>query len=170
MAIVLQQQKMPEYHYHYSTTANGNGTIRVEVLDDKNVKRVWIDVYTPSYQPPEPSESLVKDVLPGAVLNDQGNDTFGVTYTGFDEPGTYRLVIHAEDNEGYEAIPVSVEVTSSNQSTTPKPTATSEITPTPTATAVATPTPTATAVATPTPTATTSPAPERAVYLPLIRR
>jgi len=74
---------------------NGSGVIRTEVRDDKGVKRVWAVVHPPSYQSPTESEELVKEVLPTIVLQDQGKDQFAATYSGFDELGTYRVVVYA---------------------------------------------------------------------------
>jgi hypothetical protein len=89
----------------------GQGTIRANVLDDQAVRRAWVVVYPPSYRPPQSSQELGYDgTLPGAVLNDQGSGWYSVTYTGFDEPGVYRVVIHAEDYDGLEAQPAVVEV------------------------------------------------------------
>lgn len=89
----------------------GEGTIRARVLDDQVVRRAWVVVYPPSYQPPQPSQELGYDgTLPGAVLNDQGSGWYSVTYTGFDAPGVYRVVIYAEDSDGLEAQPAVVEV------------------------------------------------------------
>jgi hypothetical protein len=93
-----------------TTIQAGQGAIRANVLDNESVRRVWIEVYPPSYRPPQPGEELVSPTLPGAVLQDQGGGWYGVTYTGFTERGMYRVVVYAEDNDGLEAQPVAVEV------------------------------------------------------------
>ncbi len=86
------------------------GVIRARVLDDEEVDRVWAVIYPPSYQPPEPGEELVQEPLSTIVLLDQGNDWYAATYSGFDELGTYRVVIYAEDDDGREARPLAMEV------------------------------------------------------------
>ncbi len=88
----------------------GQGAIRANVLDNESVRRVWIEVYSPSYRLPQPGEELVSPTLPGAVLQDQGGGWYGVTYTGFTERGTYRVVMYAEDSDGLEARPVAMQV------------------------------------------------------------
>lgn len=88
--------------------SEGFGTLEAHVLDDESVRRVWVVVHPPSYQMPESNEELVQEALPTAVLPSLGNDQYAVSYPGFHEPGEYRLVFHAEDNDGREARPVSV--------------------------------------------------------------
>jgi hypothetical protein len=91
---------------------NGQGTIRAQILDDPDswIRRVWLVVYPPSYQPPSPGERLVNQTLPGAVLQDQGGGWYAVTYTGFTERGVYRVVLFAEDSDGLEARGVALTV------------------------------------------------------------
>lgn len=93
----------------------GTGVIQAVVRDDENVKRVWAVVYAPSYTPPTDSEELVKEVLPTLVLLPQGQNNFAATYTGFDEKGLYRIVIYAEDDEGLEARPLALEISTGGQ-------------------------------------------------------
>ena len=82
--------------------------IRARVLDDPHgaVRRVWLDVYPPSYRPPEAAEEWVRQSLQGAVLNDQGGGWYAVTVAGLDELGAYRIVVRAEDDTNLEARPV----------------------------------------------------------------
>jgi hypothetical protein len=89
---------------------DGEGVIQAEVRDDEGVRRVWAVVYPPSYEPPETSDELVREALPTMVLLNQGNGWYAATYTGFDEAGAYRVVIHAEDEDGLEARPLTIEV------------------------------------------------------------
>lgn len=93
------------------TIDNTNGEIRVEVRDDLGVDAVHAVVYPPSYTPPADGEAFLNESLPTLVLLDQGNNQFGATYTGFDEQGTYRIVIHAEDDDDLAAQPLTIEVT-----------------------------------------------------------
>ena len=67
-------------------------------------------IYPPSYQPPDSDEALVYETLPAIVLAEQGDDRYAAVYPGFDEMGVYRIVVHAEDDEGLAARPVAVEV------------------------------------------------------------
>ena len=88
----------------------GRGVLRAQVRDDVSVDRVWAVVYPPSYDAPTEGEELVQEALPTAVLLDQGNDWYGARYDGFREPGTYRVVFFADDNQDVNARPFSVEV------------------------------------------------------------
>ncbi len=90
--------------------SGGSGTIRAEVRDDVRVRRVWAVVYPPSYQPPPVGEEMVAETLPTIVLLDQSSGWYGAIFTGFDEAGFYRVVIHAEDDSGMEAQPLAIEV------------------------------------------------------------
>ncbi len=90
-------------------------TIQASVRDDVSVKRVWAVVYAPSYIAPTDGEELVKEVLPTLVLLPQGQNSFAATYTGFDEKGLYRIVIYAEDDEGLEARPLALEISTGGQ-------------------------------------------------------
>lgn len=85
----------------------GSANIRAEVRDDVRVRRVWAEIYPPTYQPPADQEQLASEVLPTIVLNDQGNDQFAALYPGFSQPGLYRIVIYAED-DAQEARPYSL--------------------------------------------------------------
>jgi hypothetical protein len=93
--------------------AQGRGVIRANVLDDEAVHRVWAEIYPSSYRPPQPEAgcaTVPPTGMPTVVLQDQGNDWYAATYTGFDEAGLYRIVVYAEDNDRLEARPVAVEV------------------------------------------------------------
>lgn len=92
------------------TISQRRGVITAKVLDDQQVQLVWAVIFPPSYQPPVPGEELVSDPLPTIVLLNQGNGSYATTYTGFDEVGLYRVVVYAEDDQGVQARPVSIEV------------------------------------------------------------
>ena len=89
----------------------GRAVLRAQVRDDVAVDSVWAVIYPPSYRAPTEGEELVQEALPTTVLLDQGNDWYGARYDGFREPGTYRVVFYADDNEDVDARPVSVSVT-----------------------------------------------------------
>jgi len=88
----------------------GRGTIRARVLDDERVSHVWVVVYPPSYRPPQGGDEMIRESVLTVMLLDQGGGWYGATYTGFDEIGSYRVVIYAEDNDGFEARPLALEV------------------------------------------------------------
>jgi len=92
--------------------SNGSGIIEAQVQDDGSVRRVWAVIYPPDYEPPSEAEELVQDqdIVPTLVLRDQGNDQYAATFTAFDQMGSYRIVIYAEDNDNYEARPLSLHV------------------------------------------------------------
>ena len=97
------------------TIAGGSGAIQAEVRDDERVRRVWAVIYPPSYQPPADQEELVQEVLPSIVLNNLGGGQFGASYAGFSETGTYRVIIHAEDDSDLEALPKAIKVWNGQQ-------------------------------------------------------
>jgi len=95
---------------------NGQGELQALVKDDVGATAldVWAVIYKPSYITPTTSEELVADVenLPTIKLN--GPDTNHVyhgLYEGFNETGTYRLVIYAKDEEGLLSRPRELTVT-----------------------------------------------------------
>lgn len=89
---------------------NRRSTIQAEVRDNKQVRRVWAVIYPPSYEPPSSGPELVPETLSTLVLQTQGEDKYSAQYPGFDETGTYRIVIHAEDGDGLQARPVAIEL------------------------------------------------------------
>jgi hypothetical protein len=74
------------------------------------VQFVWAVIYPPSYAAPTDAEGLVIEPLPTIALLHQTNDWYAANYPGFDEPGTYRVVVRAQDEEGMEAQPVALEI------------------------------------------------------------
>jgi len=64
-------------------------------------------IYPPSYEPPANSDGqLVSgDTDATILLQPQGDDIYTATYPGFNEVGTYRVVIHATDNDDLVAQP-----------------------------------------------------------------
>ena len=100
---IVQAEEPPEIE-------NGQGVLRAQVRDNERVKRVWAVVYPPSYQSPTDNEELIHEVLPTIVLQNQGGEWYAATYVGFNEVGSYRVVIYAEDDDGLEARPVVIEM------------------------------------------------------------
>jgi hypothetical protein len=89
---------------------NYGGEFRADVRDDGEVSQVWGLVYPPSYQAPPPGQELQPEVMPSFLFTDQGANHFAGKFTGFTEFGVYRIVVHAEDNEGLKARPLTIEV------------------------------------------------------------
>lgn len=120
----LADEKWPPYITQASVQPGASGSsavIQTRISDDPDtwVRRAWIVVYPPSYRPPVSAEELVSESLPGAVLQDRGGGWYGVTYTGFTEPGRYRVVIYAEDSTGLQAQPVALMVGHAEQAYLP---------------------------------------------------
>jgi hypothetical protein len=87
------------------------GTIEAEVRDDGSVSEVWAVIYPPSYQSPASGEALVLEDLPTVTLTDgNGDGVYVALYDGFDEAGTYRVVVYAVDEEGLVGRPRDAEV------------------------------------------------------------
>jgi len=95
---------------------NGQGELQALVKDDVGATAldVWAVIYKPSYITPTTSEELVADVenLPTIKLNGpDSNQVYHGLYEGFNETGTYRLVIYAKDEEGLLSRPRELTVT-----------------------------------------------------------
>jgi hypothetical protein len=90
----------------------GQGVISAEVRDDQNITSVWAVIYKPSYQPPSSdNEQLVEETLPTVTLLDSdGDGIYSAIYEGFDELGSYRIVVYATDNEELQGEPKEVRV------------------------------------------------------------
>jgi hypothetical protein len=82
--------------------------IWAEVLDDGKVESVWAIIYPPSYQPPTSSEELVAGPPP-ITLQARGNHEYAGLYGAFDEAGTYRIVIYAQDDDGLQSPAKTIE-------------------------------------------------------------
>jgi hypothetical protein len=98
-----------------TTIESGAGVVRARVLDDRTVRRVWAVIYPPSYQPPAPGEELATETLSTIVLLDQGNSWYAASYHGFNERGSYRVVIYAEDSDNIEARPLALRFSTGAQ-------------------------------------------------------
>ncbi len=88
----------------------GQGRIRARVQDNGGVHSVWAVIYPPDYQPPAPSEGLVKETLPTVQLLDQGDGWYAATYPGFTAFGGYRVTVFADDRAEQLARPAAVEL------------------------------------------------------------
>jgi hypothetical protein len=88
--------------------SGGRGEIWAEVWDDKEVKDVWAVVYPPSWEPPEPGDEIVEGPPP-ITLHPRADQWYAGTYGEFNEIGTYRIVIYAEDYEELQARPKEIK-------------------------------------------------------------
>ncbi|MGB0387781.1 MAG: C13 family peptidase [Ardenticatenaceae bacterium] len=86
-----------------------DGRISAEVRDDKAVHSVWAVVYPPSYTQPDDSEEMISEPDP-VMLEAQGNDRYSGTYDSFDEVGTYRIVLYADDADDLTSRPLEVRL------------------------------------------------------------
>jgi hypothetical protein len=100
------------------TVQNERGQIQASIEDDQAVQQVWAEIYAPSYTPPPSSSELVRPTVPSIVLNKQTGTQYQGVYDSFDEAGTYRVVLHAIDNEDLRAQPVELQITVRQQRTT----------------------------------------------------
>ncbi|MEM7126057.1 MAG: C13 family peptidase [Chloroflexota bacterium] len=95
---------------------DNDGTLTVDVRDDQRVQNVWAVIYPPSYIPPASGNELVAETQEKLLLDATGDGTtWSALYRGFDEIGTYRIVVHAQDEDGLEALPAVVEVVTGNR-------------------------------------------------------
>jgi hypothetical protein len=92
--------------------SDGDGVISAEVRDDRSVLGVTAIIYKPSYIPPDQdAQEMPAESLPTVALRDtDGNGIYRATYEGFDEVGTYRIVVMAVDGEGIEGRPFAIEM------------------------------------------------------------
>jgi hypothetical protein len=94
-----------------TTISQSRGVFRADVRDDAKVRSVWGVVYGPDYLPPPTGEQLQPEILPTFLFNPaNNNDIYEGVFTGFTRTGTYRIIIHAEDNQGLMARPVEILV------------------------------------------------------------
>ncbi|MEM7531397.1 MAG: C13 family peptidase [Chloroflexota bacterium] len=87
-------------------------------FDNSAIDDVWAVVYPPSYLNTDTSPADGDGVLNDDILDmiefsaesDDANALFVESYAGFNEMGVYRVVVHARDNKGLHAQPVTVEI------------------------------------------------------------
>jgi hypothetical protein len=87
------------------------GTIKARVRDDVRVDDVWAVIYPPSFEEPEPTDTMpALDLTSIKLLDLDGDGEYTGTYTGFTEVGEYHVVVYAEDDEGDQATPKGANV------------------------------------------------------------
>jgi hypothetical protein len=96
---------------------NRRGEIRASVRTASTNLDVWAVVYDPTYSPPPPSETLPVDTSrPTIRLEDLDKDgIFSGIFTGFDQPGNYRIVVYAVDDSHLQSRPKQVFFTFGSQ-------------------------------------------------------
>jgi Leucine-rich repeat (LRR) protein len=88
----------------------GRGLITVEARDNQSIASVWAVVYPPSYTAVAGTDELIAEELTTLALQPQGDNRYSVDYSAFTQPGTYRILIHATDNDGLQARPLEMTV------------------------------------------------------------
>jgi hypothetical protein len=89
---------------------NQIGTISAQVRDNESVARVWAVIYPPSYAPPSSGQELVPEDLPSIDLVAEGNEMYSAEYTHFEEQGSYRIGVYAQDESGLLTGPYMLDV------------------------------------------------------------
>ena len=90
---------------------SSSGVITADVRDNQKVRLVWAVVYPPDYEPPATQQVLQPETLDNFILSATGNDDqYAGRFSGFTQVGRYRLLIHAEDNDGLRARPFEIDV------------------------------------------------------------
>ncbi|MFZ4656047.1 MAG: leucine-rich repeat domain-containing protein [Caldilineaceae bacterium] len=92
------------------TVTDGRSLITVDALDNQAVANVWAVIYPPSYSAVAGADELIAEELTTLPLQLQSGNRYSVESGGFTTPGTYRIVIHATDNDGLQARPVEMTV------------------------------------------------------------
>jgi len=93
---------------------NRRGLVTVDARDYnlQEKLKVWGVVYKPSYTAPPASEELADEPnLPIFGLTKNGSGLYEGVYEGFDEPGTYRVVIYATNESNLQSKPKVITVT-----------------------------------------------------------
>ncbi len=106
-------EQWPPYIVEATTKLEDDGqrrTIRARVLDNVHVDDVWALIYPPSYRPPTIGEEWAQDTMTRVALYRPTGDWLNSDPQRFDEAGTYRIVIYAEDNENLQARPATITV------------------------------------------------------------
>ncbi len=109
-------EKLPPYIAWVNsptTITNRKGELSAQITDDVPNGKLTVKavIYKPSYITPTTSESLVAeyDTLPKVLLEDSDKDNiYRGLYEGFDETGTYRIVVYAVDEDSLQSNPREV--------------------------------------------------------------
>ncbi|MBE2233353.1 MAG: hypothetical protein IAE85_07660, partial [Anaerolinea sp.] len=88
--------------------SSGEGVLRAQVRADSNIEAVAVLIYPPDFVPPEDGQELVQPVPPVQLLDGNNDGIFVAQYDGFIQPGAYRIVFTAVDEDGQPALPVTI--------------------------------------------------------------
>jgi len=90
-----------------ATIENRRGEIRTLVRTASVNLDVWAVIYDPAYNPPPPSETLPVDQSRATIrLEDLDKDgIYSGIFAGFDQPGNYRIVVYAVDDDQLQSRP-----------------------------------------------------------------
>lgn len=93
---------------------NGRGVLQARILaDDSNPPQTaWAIIYPPDYKEPAPDPEHV-DMVPEPAplpLISRGNNLWSAATSGFTQPGVYRVVVHAQSQDGLFAQPLPFDV------------------------------------------------------------
>ncbi|MGB0383473.1 MAG: VWA domain-containing protein [Ardenticatenaceae bacterium] len=94
--------------YIMQTEVRNNNQIWAEVVDDKAVSEVRAVIYPPSYSPKDESEELLAEPAPVILTETENENEYGLALDNLKEPGTYRIVLYADDQEGLTSQPKEV--------------------------------------------------------------
>jgi len=84
---------------------NGNqGEIWAKVQDDNQVRWVWAVVYPPSYEAPKSGNEMIAEPQQWQLQRD-ADGWYRLDYGSFDEMGTYRVVLYAQDHQELQSRP-----------------------------------------------------------------
>jgi len=86
---------------------DSEGMISADVRDDRGVDHVWAIIYPPSYTPPDTNEEVLPEETLESInlLDNDGDGIYTARHRNFDEPGTYRIVLYADDEDNLQARP-----------------------------------------------------------------
>ena len=102
-----------------SSITDGQVTLRARIRDDLPNIKAWAVIYPPTYRAPANSAELVPETLEKVDLTAESGDLFQGVYSNLSTPGQYRIVVHAEDQNGLRARPASLNFTIGSQTFLP---------------------------------------------------
>ncbi|MEM7127434.1 MAG: CARDB domain-containing protein [Chloroflexota bacterium] len=102
-----------------SSISDDQVTLRAQIRDDLPNIKAWAVIYPPTYTPPANSSELVPETLEKVDLTVGSGDLFQGIYSNLSTPGQYRIVVHAEDQNGLRARPASLNFSIGTQTFLP---------------------------------------------------
>ena len=83
------------------------------LIDEKygdRVKDVWVEIFPPSFVPPENSTEMVRSPMAPCSLIARGNNEYEAQCSPFDEVGTYQVIFYALSNNGLLGQPKTLNI------------------------------------------------------------